>query len=734
VHGEEAAMFARLGQFVVHNPWKVIAGWVLATIAIVAFAPSLRDVEQRDQAGFLPGGYESIKAQTLAKQAFGQGGLRATATIVVKRDDGQPLTTADQAKVGELAQRLQQAGIDRVLGAVTGPQAVSPNKLVQLVSVGLRGQPYDPEVAKVVQHVRDTAKPALAGTGLSLKVTGDAALNLDNQDAFANALIIVAVATVVLIIGLLLLIYRSPIAALLPIISVGLVSTLAPALIAAVAKLFGLRTDQSLPIILTIVLFGIGTDYILFLLFRYRERLRAGDESRQALAMAVARVGEVIASAAGAVVIAFSALMLAALGGFKSLGPALAIAVIVMALAAITLVPAIVSLIGTRVFWPSKSWRRTPEGSTFQRLGEFTGRRPAVVALISGGVMVALASGALALKTDFDQFSQLPKNTESAQGLADLQRGFPVGALNPTTVYVRSDSAAKLDPAALEQYAKRLTAVPGVGGAMPVANSPTGSPVQLNADGTAAQINLLLSSGAYSKAALTLTGESGALRTVAHQAAPPGSTALVGGISSTFADISAANNRDLRVIFPVAGLLIALILALMLRSLVAPIYLMLAVGLGFLATLGATVLAFQVVGGKAGISFQLPIILYLFVVAIGTDYNILMIARLREEAREGNDPRTAADLAVEHAGPSAGAAGLILAGTFGSLMLAGLAFLTQMGFAVSIGIVISAFVMSMFLVPSLTALLGHVAWWPGHGDAAPHAETRPAEPAPATVS
>ncbi|MGE5827987.1 MAG: MMPL family transporter [Micromonosporaceae bacterium] len=723
-------MFGRLGRFVVDHPWRVIAAWVLATIAIVLFAPSLSDVEQRDQAGFLPANFESVQAQALAKRAFGESGItRATATIVVKRDDGQPLTDADQAEVGELATRLQQAGIDKVTGAVTGPPAVSPNKLVQLVNVGLEGLPYDPEVAQVVQHIRDAAKPMLAGTGLSLKVTGDAALNLDNQDAFANALIIVGLATVLLIIGLLLIIYRSPVAALLPIVSVGLVSAIAPRLIATLAKVTGLQTDQSLPIILTIVLFGIGTDYILFLLFRYRERLRAGDEPKPALVLAITRVGEVIASAAGAVVIAFSALVLALFGGFKSLGPGLAIAVIVMALAAITLVPAIVALIGPRVFWPSKSWQRTPSGSTFQRLGAFTGRRPAVVALISGGVMVALALAAFAFKTDFDQFSQLPQNTESAQGLADLQRGFPVGALNPTTVYVSGTNGEKLDPGALEQFAKRLTAVPGVGGAMPVPTSPTGSPVQLNADGTAAQINLLLNDGAYSKAALTLTGAGGELRTVAHQATPPGTTALVGGISSAFADISAANDRDLRVIFPVAGLLIAIILALLLRSLVAPLYLMAAVVLGFFATLGATVIAFQGIGGDAGISFQLPIILYLFVVAIGTDYNILMIARLREEAREGNDPRTAADLAVEHAGPSVGAAGLILAGTFGSLLLAGLAFLTQMGFAVSTGIIISAFVMSMFLVPSVTALLGHTAWWPGHGDAVtvPAGETRPAD-------
>src|SRR4029453_15988837 len=172
--------------------------------------------------------------------------------------------------------------------------------------------------------------------------------------------------------------------ALLPIGSVGLVSAIAPRLIAILAKITGLQTDQSLPIILTIVLFGIGTDYILFLLFRYRERLRAGDEPKPALVLAITRVGEVIASAAGAVVIAFSALVLALFGGFKSLGPGLAVAVILMALAAITLVPAIVALIGPRVFWPWKSWQRTPSGSTFQRLGAFTGRRPGVVALVSG--------------------------------------------------------------------------------------------------------------------------------------------------------------------------------------------------------------------------------------------------------------------------------------------------------------------------------------------------------------
>lgn len=175
-------------------------------------------------------------------------------------------------------------------------------------------------------------------------------------------------------------------------------------------------------------------------------------------------------------------------------------------------------------------------------------------------------------------------------------------------------------------------------------------------------------------------------------------------------------NRDYSVVFPVAALIIMVILAVLLRSLVAPWYLMASVGLGFGATLGATVLVFQTIQGEDGLIFMLPIYIYLFVVALGTDYNILMVARLREEARNGLEPRDAAAMAVRHAGPTVAAAGLILAGTFASLMLGGNALLTSMGFAISFGIFVAAFVMAMFFTPALTALIGHAAWWPGHGD------------------
>ena len=184
--------------------------------------------------------------------------------------------------------------------------------------------------------------------------------------------------------------------------------------------------------------------------------------------------------------------------------------------------------------------------------------------------------------------------------------------------------------------------------------------------------------------------------------------------------------RDYSVVFPVAAVLIMIILALLLRSLVAPWYLMVSVGLGFTASLGATVLVFQGLLGEQGLIFILPIYIYLFVVALGTDYNILMVARLREESREGLEPRPAAAKAIEHAGPTVAAAGLILAGTFASLMFAEGTFFKSMGFSFSVGIAMAAFVMALFLTPALTALIGHAAWWPGHGDGAREkSRTRP---------
>jgi RND superfamily putative drug exporter len=416
----------------------------------------------------------------------------------------------------------------------------------------------------------------------------------------------------------------------------------------------------------------------------------------------VVRAGEAIATAAGVVMVAFLALLLSSLSVLRAIGPALAIAVGVTLLAVLTLVPAVVSLLGTRVFWPSKSWRREPRSARYAAIGRSLARRPGVFAAVSGLVLVGLALGALGFKATFDLGSSgIPANAESQTALTTLEKGLPAGATDPTTVLLHSTSGQPLTPPELSAYRTSLEGLHEVG---------TVSPPKLSADAATAAYNVTLKLNPTSTAAVHAIGP---IRDGAHAAAPPGTYALVGGITSVFADIQRAVNHDYALVFPVAGAIILLMLMLMLRSVVAPWYMMASVGLGFGAALGATVLVFQGIGGQAGLIFLLPVYIYVFVVALGTDYNILMTARLREEAREGKSPREAAALALQHAGPTVGAAGLILAGTFGSLALAGIGILSQLGFAVSAGIVLAAFVMATFFTPSLSALIGRNAWWPG---------------------
>ena len=278
-------------------------------------------------------------------------------------------------------------------------------------------------------------------------------------------------------------------------------------------------------------------------------------------------------------------------------------------------------------------------------------------------------------------------------------------ATDPTQILLRSATGRPLTAAELAGYQTGLKRLDGVGAV---------APPRLSADRATAEYTVTLSLNPDSTAAVTTLKEH--VRPGAHAAAPAGTYALVGGTTAVFADIQRAVDHDYTLVFPVAAGLILLMLALMLRSLVAPWYLMASVGLGFGAALGASVLFFQGLRGEPGLVFLIPVYIYVFVVALGTDYNILMIARLREEARAGRPPRQAAALALRHAGPTIGAAGLILAGTFASLTLAGNSVLSQLGFAVSAGIALAAFVMATFFTPSITALLGRAAWWPGHAD------------------
>ncbi|MEH1017296.1 MMPL family transporter [Micromonospora sp. CPCC 206060] len=689
-------MFERWGSAVVRRPVRVIVAWLVAVMALGGASFAVLGVDGPaavmggNQADFLPGSYESAKAAKTAERAFPTpDDVGATAVLVLSRADGTALTPADQTRTARVVEALDAARITGVKTVVTSPQAFSPNGRVQLAQVSFSAAAHHEQTLAAVSKLRTKTEDLVRGTGLDAGYTGEAAAAKDTEILD----ILVSVGMLVMIVVLLVVIFRSPWIALLNVLIIAMVGQGVMALLALGAKASGVMLDGSVTGLLPIVLFGVGTDYVVFLLFRYRERLRLGEDRRTAMVSALSRVGEAIAVSALAVAVSFGALLLSGLGSFRVLGPALALAVLVMVLAGLTLIPAVFSLLGHRAFWPSKKWREEPGNGLAARTGIMVARRPALVALASIAVLTALGAGALNYRASYD-LGSMPAGTESARALDQLRSGFPAGTLSPTSIYLTGPG---LTEARATAYAQQLTDVPIVGGV---------GGVQVNGD--VARIDLLLSADPLGEKAMDQVERD--LRPAAHAAAPAGLTAYVGGETSTFVDVRAVVADDMKVIFPAAGVLIGVVLLLMLRGLLAPIYLMGAVVGGFVATLGASVLAFQTIGGEPGLTFTLPLIVYMFVASIGTDYNILIIARVREELRAGRSQREAVALALRHAGPPVAAAGVILAASFAALLVS--ATLAQVGFAVAVGVLLSTFVLSWLLVPALTALLGRGAFWP----------------------
>ncbi|WP_182346572.1 MMPL family transporter [Tomitella gaofuii] len=717
-------MFAVIARKVIDHPRTTIALWLIAAILVIVFAPSLGSYTTGNQQQFLPTSFESVAAQNAGDEYFpAQSG--ATGSLVVSRADGAPMTPDDQAQATGLAATLQNEHIAGVVSVQATAQSVSHDGKVAALQVAFAGQPGDDAVNSAVAALRTAAQGAVHGTALTTGLTGNAAIQVDTSAAFDHADDIITIATVVVIVVLLGLIFRSVIVAVLPIIVIGIVLEVVTGVTAWAADLFDFEVSTSLQAILVVVLFGIGTDYVVFLLFRYRERLRAGMPPREALLFSTGVVGKVIASSALTVIGAFAALLLAKLGSLSTLAPGLIIAVAVMLVTALTLVPAVFALLGPRLFWPAGPGPLRAPGERsrgpFGTVGRAVAHRPGVFAAGIVVVLAVLGGFASGFDSTYDTLAELPSDTPAQQAYNTMSASFPPGALGPTQVYAVGDGPLGAD--GLSSLTAALAAVPGVASVAPPA---------MSSDGSAALVTVVLADDPYSNDALDLV--EGPLRTAAHTSMPSAEV-YVGGQTSQFADVRDQLRSDTRLVLPVAAGIIVVILAALLTAVLAPLNLILCVALTFAATLGTVVLVFMHGVGYSGIDFTIPMVLYLFVVAIGTDYNILLASRLHEEYRGGHSPREAVRIAINHDAPTVVAAGLILACTFASLMLTGIANLVELGCGVAVGIVIAAFGMAPLLVPALSALEGRAFWWPTrvhpreHGASQPGPGPGPEDPA-----
>ena len=688
-------MFRSIGRGVGRHPVLVILAWttlIIGIATVAAFVVGKNSATSQQQTDFLPSKYESVQAAQLSARYFPQpSGARAT--LVVTRADHHELSNADMQHTAALiAQLNRETHLTKLDGVEPDTLVRAPNRTAAIATAQFTDTSGQADVIKSMKSLRSHTDDVFRGSGLSAEYTGEVA-----QVADAGAVqTLIVFGTVLAIFVLLLLLFRSIVIAVGAVALMYVVGAVVDMLLAIAAHIWHFKIDETTQNLLPIVLFGVGTDYVVFFMFRYREHLRRGEDHRTAISSAIGLVGEAISSSAFAVIVSFSALSLSQLKSLRLLGPALGLAVLVMLASSLTLIPAVLALTGKRLS-SRPAWHRPPKQRAANRVGEFVIQRPTAALLASLVAFVALGAAAFGMHADY-RAPEPPSGTESGRAWQDVKHAFPKGVLYPTEVYIHADSG-RLSTDQLDTTGRQLNAVPGVGAVA----APT-----VNKSGDTALFTVQLADDPSSPAAVSVVRDH--LVPLADRLSDSRQVVEVGGQTMAQSDFETALARDMRVIFPVAGLMIGLILILMLRSLLAPGLLMLSVVLAFGATLGASVIAFQGLAGHAGLVGTLPIIVYLFVASIGTDYNILMIARIKEEVARGKPMHEAVRAAVRNAGPSVAAAGVILAASFAILMLS--SYVSQIGFAVAAGVLISMFLSSWLYVPALATLLSRRIWWP----------------------
>jgi RND superfamily putative drug exporter len=687
------------------SKWVILVVWVIAVFAVFPLGSKLTDKTSDDTQSFLPSSAESTEVVRQLDQDFSQGETDQ-AIIVYQRDGG--LTAADKQKIAADQQAINEAGSQKI--NVVGPQQVpfTPGTQPGLVSkngdvaTAVYTTPTDFEKeADWGEAIRDIADQNTGG--MNVYVTGGVGFNTDANDVFENLDAKLLLATVALVLVLLGAIYRSVLIALTPLLVVFFAYTLAQAFVYLLAE-SGATVSSNATSILIVLMFGVGTDYCLLLTSRYREELRRIEDKHEAMARAVRRAGPAILASGLTVALAMLVLALADNKGTSSLGPVFAIGVACALVAGLTLLPALLTIFGRPGFWPRRSVvaydpahaERESQG-LWRRFGDRVLQRPTHALVATVVIFVAGAFGVLAYKVDYSTTSFFKDSVESVEGFDVMREAFPAGTLAPTTVLVESDSG----PVTQAQISAAEDELRGVDGVARVSDSGLRSN-----DGSTADLDVILSEDPLDKSGLDVVPR---MRDAV--ADIPGATVLVGGSSAINYDLDKANSHDLELIAPLALVVMAIILGILLQAVVAPLVLLASVILSYLCTLGISILFIRFVVGDAGFDSSIPIFAFIFLVALGIDYTIFLMARVREEARR-HGTREGMLRALSATGPVITSAGIILAGTFSVLMTLPVTFTFDLGFMVALGILLDTFIVRTIMVPAAVEVLGDKVWWP----------------------
>ncbi|MFD4696823.1 MMPL family transporter [Streptomyces niveus] len=677
-------------------PWAVVGLWVVVIAVAAMFAGKLGGVQRDEAVDYLPASADSTHVEKVRQEL--PGGETTDVIVVYHRDGG--LTAADRtAADGQLARIAAEQKL-------TAPPKGIPSKdgttlMYPIASAAPTGPGADKEAAQkaFVEDVRAIATTDGSGTsgGLDIEVGGAGALMADMESVFESIDGTLMIATVLVVAFLLIITYRSPFLWIVPLVVVGAAAVSSMAVVYGMVRAFDVVVTSQSAAIMTVLVFGAGTDYALLLVSRYREELRRVPEPYEAMRTALRNCGPAVLASSGTVAAGLLCLLAADLNSSSGMGPIAAIGVVCALVAMLTLLPAVLVLLGRRVFWPlipAYGSEVKQRRSFFAAMGSSAARRP--VAVLGTGLVVlgALALGVLNLPGAVKQEDSFIDRPESVTAMQRLTDAYPDQSAQPISVMAPTGAAGT----ALDT----TRTLPGVADAQ-----------RGRSGGGWTEIVV------FAKDAPESAGESA---TIERLRSTLGDETYVGGPSAQQIDLADTNASDRLYVIPLVIVAVLLILVALLRSIVAPLMLVAAVVVVWGASMGIGGLVFEPLLGFAGVDPGLALLSFVFLVALGVDYGIFLMHRMREEALKGAEPEEAALTALRSTGGVIASAGIVLAATFGVLASLPLVMLAEMGILVAVGVLLDTFLVRTYLVTSASVLLGRKVWWPGALSKPPAAE------------
>ncbi|MFB7993931.1 MMPL family transporter [Streptomyces sp. NPDC056002] len=660
-------------------PWTLLGLWIVVLAIAGPFAGRLSDVRHDRAVDYLPASADSTQVAKIQDEL--PGGESTELVLVYHRDGG--LTAADRATAA-----AQVARVDRTFDLTAVPKGVPSRDGATLMYPVASTTPGHDEKARdaFVHEVRDIAHDT---GGLSVDTGGAGALATDASEVYGSLDGPLLYTTVAVVAILLVLIYRSPFLWLVPLVVAGIADFLSMGVAYGLHQAFGTTVSGQSSGVMTILVFGAGTDYALLLVSRYREELRRTERPHDAMRAALRGCGPAVLASSGTVAGGLLCLLAADLNSSRGMGPLGAVGVLSALAAMLTLLPAVLVLLGRRVFWPLvPAYGSTPKArrSLFAAMGSSAGRRPLTV-LASGALLLgALALGVFSLPGSLKQEDTFTDKPDSVVAMQTLAAAYPERGTQPISVITPTGRAGQTLATARD--------VPGVAAAERVRSGHGWTEISVTAS-----------------APPQSSGETTTIETLRDRLDGEGS--YVGGQSAQQLDLKDTDSRDRKVVVPIVLAAVLLILVVLLRSLVAPLILLGAVVAVWGASLGIAGLVFGPLFGFQGTDPGLGLLTFVFLVALGVDYGIFLMHRMREESLAGAEPGAAALTALRTTGGVIASAGLVLAATFSVLTDMPLVSLVEMGFVIAVGVLLDTFLVRTYLVTSASMALGRTVWWPG---------------------